>query len=289
MKYTWLVEKYLEGELSGEALRKFELEILRKPEIAEEVERVRSLNHFMQEQHSKFQDSIGLIEDYDDIENVIDEENIRQDLDGLKVRKISTDQKDIIDFKTKLTESRMSHALSDQQSNKILVKRVSVWLAAASLAILVVTSSLLLMGKNGPVDYMAAYQQFYNAPEADVPVRSPASETGDPYTLALQMYNQADYERAFLLFNSIPEESVYNNAYYLYKGLSAMELGDFQVAIGLFDKLETDLVRKHEAIWYKGLCYLGMEDLPAARTVFKEIISTNGHFKSSAKSLLKSI
>ena len=28
MKYTWLVEKYLEGELSGDALRKFEIEIL---------------------------------------------------------------------------------------------------------------------------------------------------------------------------------------------------------------------------------------------------------------------
>jgi hypothetical protein len=50
MKYTWLVEKYLEGELSGEALRKFELEILRKPEVAEEVERVRSMHHFMMEQ-----------------------------------------------------------------------------------------------------------------------------------------------------------------------------------------------------------------------------------------------
>ena len=60
MKYTWLVEKYLEGELSGEALRKFELEILRKPEVAEEVERIRSLQKFMQHQHSKLIDFFGL-------------------------------------------------------------------------------------------------------------------------------------------------------------------------------------------------------------------------------------
>ena len=93
MKYTWLVEKYLEGELSGEALRKFELEILRKREVAEELERVRSMHHFMMEQHAKFQDSLGLIEDYEDSDNVIDEEIIRQDLDGLKVRKISDGQK----------------------------------------------------------------------------------------------------------------------------------------------------------------------------------------------------
>ena len=104
MRYTWLVEKYLEGELSGEALRKFELEILRKPEVAEEVERVRSMNHFMKEQHGKFQDSIGLIEDFEDSENVIDEEIIRKELDGLKVRRISNDQKNTSDLKTKLTE-----------------------------------------------------------------------------------------------------------------------------------------------------------------------------------------
>ena len=69
MKYTWLVEKYLEGELSGEAFRKFELEILRKPEVAEEVERIRSMQKFMQHQHSKLMDSSGLIEDYEDLMN----------------------------------------------------------------------------------------------------------------------------------------------------------------------------------------------------------------------------
>jgi hypothetical protein len=289
MKYTWLVEKYLEGELSGEALRKFELEILRNPEVANEVERVRSMTYFMQEQHNKLQDSISLIEDYDDIENVVTEEEIRKDLDGLKVRKISDDHKDIIDFRTKLTESGISHTLLKQQSSKILVKRASVWLAAACLAVLIVTSFLLLVDNNGPVDHIAVYEQFYTVPYADVPERSLSGESDDPYALALEKYNRAEFNKAFVLFNSIPKHSVRNDSYYLYKGVTAMELENFQIAIESFDELEDDPILKHYGMWYKGLCYLWMEDLTTARKVFKEIIGTNGHYKKSAKSLLKSI
>ncbi|KPL14516.1 MAG: hypothetical protein AMS23_03215 [Bacteroides sp. SM1_62] len=289
MKYTWLVEKYLEGELSGEALHKFELEILRTPEVAEEVERVRSMNHFMQEQHQKLKDSIGLIEDYEDSENVIDEEVIRQDLESLKVRKISAKQKDVIDIRAKLTESRISHALTNQQSNKVLVRKVSVWLAAASVAILLATASLLLIGKKGPVDYMAVYKQYYSAPLADISERSSTLGPNSTYAMALREYNQASYEIAYQLFDDIPEASVHNNYYFLYKGITAMELGDFQAAIELFDHLMTDPVRKHKAMWYAGLSYLGLEDARTARSVFKDIVKTDGHFKKQARMLLRSI
>ena len=89
MKYTWLVEKYLEGELSGEILRQFELEILTKAEVAEEVERIRSLDSFIKKQHHRMRSSVGLIEDFDDIENVVSESTISRELEELKIRKIS--------------------------------------------------------------------------------------------------------------------------------------------------------------------------------------------------------
>ena len=289
MKYTWLVEKYLEGELSGEALRKFELEILRKREVAEELERVRSMHHFMMEQHAKFQDSIGLIEDYEDSENVIDEEIIRQDLDGLKVRKISAENKDVIDLTRKFTESKVKHTLADQQSRKVLVRKVSVWLAAASVTILLVTSFLILIGKNGPADYMAVYEQHYTVPYADKVNRDISSRISTNYSKALEEYNDARYDAAYRLFEEIPEDSVPNTAYFLYKGITTMELGDYQAAIDLFDKLMTDRMWVHKAMWYTGLSYLAMDDVEAARTKFREIINTDGHYKKQARSLLRSI
>lgn len=289
MKYTWLVEKYLEGELSGEALRKFELEILRKPEVAEEVERVRSMYHFMKEQHSKFQDSMGLIEDYEDSEHVIDEEIIRQDLDGLKIKKISAGRKDVKDLKKRLAELKVGITLLDHHSSKVLVRKVSVWLAAASVAILLATSSLLLVGKIAPADYAAVYEQFYAAQAVDLSARSLDPVPDDSYRMALNQYDQQNYEMAYQLFNDIPEASPPNIHYYLYKGITAMELGDFQAAIRLFANLQSDAVMKHDGMWYTGLSYLGMEDIPSARAVFEEIIAADNHYKKQAKKLLRNI
>jgi TolA-binding protein len=289
MRYTWLVEKYLEGELSGEALRKFELEILRKREVAEEVERVRSMHHFMIEQHGKLQDSIGLIEDFEDSENVIDEETIRRDLDGLKVRRISNGQKDVIDLETKLTESKVSHTLSNQKSNKVLVRKVSVWLAAASIAILMVTSISLVTGKGGSGDYMALYQQYYSAYPADINNRSTAQGFKDSYDKALDAYDQKNYKSAYQYFEKIPEEFDPEDRYYLYKGVTAMELGEFQVAIKSFSNLQSDATLKHYGMWYTGLSCIALENIPAARKVLEDIISTDGYYKREAKKLLRKI
>jgi TolA-binding protein len=289
MRYTWLVEKYLEGELSGEALRKFELEILRKREVAEEVERVRSMNHFMKEQHSKFQSSIGLIEDYEDSENVIDEEIIRKDFDGLKVRKISKDQKDVFDLETKLTESKVSHTLVNQRSNKVLVRKVSVWLAAASIAILMVISISLVTGKFGTVDYMAVYEQNYSAPFAPLNNRDLSPEKEDSYYKALEKYNQKDYEAAFKIFNDIPEETQHNNEYYLFKGITLMELEYFDEAIKSFTHLLSEKVEKHDGMWFIGLSYIALDNMPAARKVLEEIVATDGHHKKQAKKILRII
>ena len=290
MKYTWLVEKYLEGELSGEALRKFELEILRKPEVAEEVERVRSMHYFMQEQHSKLQDSIGLIEDFDDMENVIDEEIIRQDLDGLKVRRISNGQKEVSDLQTKLTESKVSRTLVEQQSRKVLVRKVSVWLAAASIAILLGISLSMIIGNNGQVDYMAMYEKHYSAPEADLGVRGVLPMTDYKlYSDAKNYYNGQDYEKAYQYFDDL-KSSPPEPTYYLFYGNSAMALGNHEKALEILEHIK---IREKsiyvEAEWYRGLCHLALEDREAARGVFEHIVSIKGHNYKQAKKILRKL
>ena len=288
MKYTWLVEKYLEGELSGEALRKFELEILRKPEVAEEVERVRSMHHFLMEQHSKLEDSIGLIEDYEDSENVIDEEVIRKELDGLKVRKISAANEDISELRTRLAESKIKHTLTTHRSNKVLVRKVSVWLAAASVAVLMVISFSLATGKSGTGDYLAVIDQYYFVPHADIGQRDITTRANDSYDRALELYNDGKFADAFQHFTNVPEGSVSDHLY-LYMGIASIELGEYQAALNSFSKLLSDDVLKHYGMWYSGISLLLLEDIPKAREIFEEIVSTDGQYKKEAKKMLKSI
>jgi len=286
MKYTWLVEKYLEGELSGEALHKFELEILTKPEVAEAVENARNMNHFIKEKHHKMQNSSGLIEDFDDLENVMDEEDVAGELEGLKIRKVSSYRKDITDFKTKIAESHIHDTLNKHRSKKVLVRKVSIWMASASVAVLIAVSSLLLIG-NKTSDYAELFIQNYSPHPADI-TRAAGEITEDPFHLALKAYNNADYTRAFQLLNSIPEEGV-SNKYYLYKGITAMELGKYPHAIELFQNLDNDVNLKHEGMWFKSLCYLGMEDEKGTRRALNEIIQSGGYYKSRASDLLKKI
>jgi tetratricopeptide (TPR) repeat protein len=119
--------------------------------------------------------------------------------------------------------------------------------------------------------------------------RSPEAERDNAYKMALIQYDQKNYEMAYQLFNDVSEESPPNLHFFLYKGITAMELGDFQMAISSFAHLQSDALMKHEGMWYTGLAYLGMEDIPAARDVFEEIIATGGQYKKEAKKLLKSI
>jgi tetratricopeptide (TPR) repeat protein len=286
MKYTWLVEKYLEGELSGEALRRFELEILKKPEVAEEVERIRSLQRFMEEQHDRMDIRSGLIEDYEDLENVMDEDQIGRELEGLKIRKISSRQEELAEFKTKISETQIRDKLRMHRSRKILVKKASIWLAASALILITAVSLLLLTGRND-ADYEKLYAQFYSPPPADL-VRSSDQPDADPYNQGMQAYRNGDYVKAFRLFYSIPGEGVINRLY-LYRGITAMELGKYPVAIEQFNKLESDPILQHEGMWYKSLCYLGMEDIKAARNALNEIIRADGYYRDMAASLLRKL
>ena len=286
MNYTWLVEKYLEGELEGEALKKFELEILRKPEVAAEVERIRMLNRFLAEQHRKMKDSSVLIEDFEDSGNVISANEIQRDLEGLQNSGTGDANSDVEDFRTRVEEIQLEARPNMIQRRKILFRRISVWTAAS---VLVVMTSIFTLSRFGigETDYANLYLQYYSHRPADVE-RNVSPGQSDPFIQALQAYNRQDYREALRLFNIIAEDSV-NNRYYLYKGLAAMELGDYPLALQQFGILDRDVSLRHEGMWYSCLCYLAMKDEKKLRSALKAIVESDGFYKDRAASLLRKI
>ena len=157
-------------------------------------------------------------------------------------------------------------------------------MAATSLVALIAVSSFLLIGSNN-INYTGLYSQYFNPPPAEVD-RSAIEISDDPYQTALRSFNNADYQSAFQLLNSIPEEGI-SNDYYLYFGITAMELGKFPLAIEIFNKLEGDAYLKHQAMWFKSLCYLGLEDEKSTRRALNEIIQADGYYKKMASTLLR--
>ena len=147
--------------------------------------------------------------------------------------------------------------------------------------------SALLIMRNDTADYAGLYNQYYAPRKADVMRTAPELEQ-DPFRQAMKAYSEGDYSRAYLLLNSIPEEGI-GNTYYLYKGITAMELGRYPLAIELFNKLDEDTNLRHEGMWYKSLCFLGMEDEKATRSALTEIIRQDGYYKDLAAALLRKI
>ncbi len=287
MKYTWLVEKYLEGELSGDALRKFELDILRKPEVAEEVERIRNLNEFSKEQHRKSHNYIGLVEDFDDIDNVIDEKEIGRQMESLRIRKISESQDGAVkDIKNRLADIYTEKRLINQNSNKVLVKKVSLWLAGSTMAIFITVFSLLLIGSGSP-DYPVLFSEYYFARPADVS-RTMSSPQETLFSNAMSFYRQERYAEAYELFKGIPQYET-DVEHLIYMGICAMEMEEYITAVTILNKLDNDSVWKHESSWYKSLCYLALGDIKSTRFALDAIIRSNGYYKDNASSLLRKL
>jgi hypothetical protein len=286
MNYTWLVEKYLEGELHGEALEKFEQEMLSKPEIAAEVEKIRSLNRFMAEQHGRMLNTAQLIEDFEDYGNILDEHEVYRELEGLERSDISDANSDVGKFRAKLAEVQKETGYKIVGRRKILVRKLTLWVAASVLVLIIGAGSLIWFGISNR-DYDKLYDRYYTRRKADVE-RDITGERPDLFNRALLAYNRQDYQEALRLFNTIPEDSI-NNRYFLFKGLTAMELGNFTLALQQFNMLDQDVNLRHESMWFACLCYLAMNDEEALRSGLKDIIESNGFYKDKAASLLRKI
>ena len=289
MKYIWLVEKYLEGEMKGEELRQFELEILKNPELANELERVRNLDSFARRQYSRLTNATELVEEYEDMRNVMDECLLRDELESLQIRKISNYDPEFLDFREKVKAVSLRHEISKNYKNKVLISRKALMLAAASFVLLLAFSLTAVLLKSGNSDPALAYEKFYEPYPADLLVRDLGLVTNDPYQAGLSEYQQSNYSMALNYLNLIPAGSEPNNAIYLLRGICYMELKQFENALVCFDSLNNDPVLSDYGRWYRGLCYIKLDKPVRAREEFVQITRKGGHFSNRAKSILKSL
>jgi hypothetical protein len=289
MKYIWLVEKYLEGEMKGEELRHFELEILRNPDLANEIEHVRKMNAFSRKHYAKLMSTSELAEEYDDMQNVVDESLIRNDLESLEIRKISKNDPEFHDFREKVKAVSFRKEIKEKHKNKVLVSRNVILVAAASFALLLAFSLITFLTRFSSVSPEVVYEKFYEPYSADLLVRDINILTDDPYHLGLSEYQQANYGMALAHFNQIPQGSEINNTIYLLKGVCYMELQQFDSAILSFNSLNDDPVLSIYGKWYRGLCYIKMDKPELAKDELLLISEHERHFKRAVRKFLKSL
>jgi len=286
MKYTWLVEKYLEGELKGRERNDFELMILKDPSVAEEVERIQKLNAFCVEQHNKLKGSRKLVRDFDDEVHIPGTDELMNDLDSLKIRKISDDEgsRDLI---RKIRKTLKEATPEKRQAKMLILAKHNFWFTAASFALILAVSVFLLSRTYRKSDPLVASEQFYHPYTPELTVRNPETSTSNVYLSGLQEYREANYSLALDYFNASIAQNPGNLPVYLFKGISLMELGDFGQALATFRQLHSDALLDEYGQWYSGLCCLQLGRPDDARKIFRDLSEQKGYFSSLSRSVLK--
>jgi len=285
MKYTWLVEKYLEGELQGEELREFELKILRDPEVAKEVEEIRKLHAFTAEQlGKKFADN--LLED-EDPAHTIQDEDLEIDMNNLKITKLSDEDVDFQKFRQKVKSASLEYQVRENRKSKIIFNRKVFWGAAAAIVILFALSLTGIVMTHGNKDLLVIYSEYYQPYPYSNTVRDTEPVTKDLFDLGTEAYVNANFGLALDYFNRVAADSPSYTTAFLFKGICYMETDQYEKAIQSFNQLSGNRILNEYGEWYRGLCYIRLKDRENARNEFEDIAERGGYYSKKARSILK--
>jgi hypothetical protein len=289
MKYSRLVDKYLEGEMKGEELRNFELEILKNPEVAEEVERLRSLNSFAKKQYEILSSTHELLEDPENMADSLEESSMKNDLESMRIHKINESDPGFMDFRKKVKAVSLKTYLRYTTKNKILIPAYVIWIAAACITILLAFPLIKHFTSDKSVNLHDVYASFYNPYPADLLLRDKSYVEDDIYKKGLNEYLNSNYGSALSYFNEVESLPTINKSIFLLKGICLMETSDFQNAVLAFRNLTGDPVLNDYGKWYTGLCYLKLEMPDEASELFKELAGRKGYYSRMSGKVLKKL
>jgi hypothetical protein len=287
MKYTWLVEKYLEGELHGKELRDFELQILKDPAVAREVEEIRKLHAFVGDQIKKKYNDI-LLEDEATYDSFSVEE-LQADMNELKIRKLDPEDVEFQKFSRKVKSASLAYRIRENEKNKIVLNRKIFWGAAAMLAIILGFSFSTILLTNRSMDLQTIYSEYYQSYHYSQVVRNTEAALQDVFDLGAEAYNHANYGLALDYFNKVSADSPSYTTSFLFKGICFMETDQFEQAIQAFNNLSENRILNEYGEWYRGLCYIRLNNPEQARNEFEKIVQKEGYYSKQAKSILKSL
>ena len=287
MKYTWLVEKYLEGELHGDELRDFELEILRNHNVAKQVEEIRKLHAFTGEQiNKKFIDN--LLED-EELDRKFPNEEIQADMNDLKIRKLNPEDTEFQKFKQKVKSASLDYQIHENEKDKIVLNKRMFWGAAAMLAILLCFSLTTILLTNNKKDLQVIFSEYYQPYPYNPGVRTMETVSQDDFDMGAEAYINANYGLALDYFNQVSADSPSYSTTFLFKGICFMEMDQFDQAIQSFNQLSENRILNEYGEWYRGLCYIRLNEPDQARNEFEKIIQKEGYYSKQAKSILKGL
>ena len=253
-----LIDNYLNGSLSREALIAFKKQMFADPELAEEV----AINKNLYALH----------------ETDVWEDITTLNKDGIAYQEylLSDDAKNIKAAINNANNKYKHHSINP-------IKRYRWYGVAASLVLLIAFSYTFTSNQNTPENL---YADFSNLSE--LPSLTQRSDADKLLSDAEQLFLNKEYlgaARSLELYNEKYNDKSANTI--LYRGICNLELKQYTKAENLFNELKnSDLLDKNKAYWYLALNSLKQKDVTKTKKILQVIVKNSYYNHKQASQLL---
>ncbi|MBC2846543.1 tetratricopeptide repeat protein [Winogradskyella flava] len=260
MKDDILIDNYLRGLLSKDEEQSF-------------LKRLKSDIDF----NEKFQLEKQLFDALDEESWSFAERNTNEANEYLEI----LNSKDIKNLKKTLAET--STGFNSKKTNTGN-KRFFYYLAAASIIVLLGFQMFF----NQNISNQDLYEEYVGL--NDLPSFVSRSDGSNKLANAQELFEKGQYADALDIFNVFESQIENRSNLLIYKGLSYVELEDYENAEQAFNDLVTsDLLDAEKGYWYKALLYLKQDKVLETEGILETIVSENFFNSKKARDLLKEL
>jgi len=282
MNYSQLIEKYLKGELAGDELKRFLEELQKDHELAQDVETLRSFQKTISKYHKKLiKSSEPEKEKYHRAKS-----KIEQEIENI-IEKYYSRPFDIPVTGEEEFKETVKRVIKDKGKTSSGKKRLFRRFLSIAACLIVISSILVIVClSKSKRDISKLYSTFYRPLNIDYQTRD-IKNIDDLFNLGIVEFVNGNYAVAIEVFNNIPDTSDFYPSVCLLKGISYMEIEDFNNAVNEFEEIKGDKILHDTVNWYLGLCYLKLEKFDQAKLLFTDIARNESYYSKSARTVLK--
>ena len=245
INYSEFIERYLDGEMTGQELIWFEKELDSNEGLQKELKLRKKVN-----------------------QAILDESSMK--------------------YRDELEDAYAVYMKDGEGSSNKKRK----YIVAGSVLISVLAGVILILNLTGKqYTNEQLFNRYYESYESNTTFRSADNELNSDLVLAMQFYENKDYNEALKLFESILLADPDRIGINLYSGISRMEIKEYELAGKSFGKIIDDRynVYMEQAEWYLSLCYIITGQNEKVIPLLEKIIDGNGFYRKNASSLLRKL
>jgi TolA-binding protein len=250
MRHIDRIQKYLDGEMAEEELKKFRDDLQSDPELVQELDLHRSLGEIIISQ---------------------DEERFRKKLNEA--------------YKTYKIKSKDNGGIDSSMRRSKILKKAIPYISLITVLIVV----LFFYGNRKETNYeiFNKYLLPYNK-ELASRERNTGEQKNSNLEQGVNLYFQSNYSEASQQFNYFLNLYPDNIEAHFYNGLCYIYLNEFESAITSFDFVLHESYNYYQeyANWYLALCYIRTNNNETAKILLQQIAKEKSFFSGKAKTVL---